>query len=411
MTVYVSCDHMTSLAAACRPLRLIVTGGGTGGHVYPALTVARAAEERLADFGIQLEMLWVGAANSMEERVAADEGIRFQAVATGKIRRDRNPLKMISAANVRDVGRVPLGIAQAYAVVSRFAPDAVLSTGGYVALPVGIATWANRRPLVVHEQTSRLGLANRVLAHAATRVAISWEASRELLPRRARRTAVLTGNPVRPDLLTGVAQRALQAPELTGFDPNLPTLYVTGGAQGSVQINGLVQENLDWLLTRANVIHQCGGRSLDALRAHGSLLPANLAKRYVVTDFIGSELPDVLALADIAVARSGAGTLAEFTALGMPSVQVPLTSSAGNEQVHNAQSAHRAGAAVALCGNEATAENLRTALAPLLEDTAARLPMSRQARAMGKPGAAQRLTDLLLDVMRPRACRPVDDRL
>ncbi|SDG75039.1 UDP-N-acetylglucosamine--N-acetylmuramyl-(pentapeptide) pyrophosphoryl-undecaprenol N-acetylglucosamine transferase [Sinosporangium album] len=156
-----------------RPFRLIVTGGGTGGHTYPALTAIRTLKARLAATGGTLQALWVGTADSLEARVAGSEGIDFAAVATGKIRRSANPLKMISPENIKDMGNVPRGVGQARRLVADFRPDVVLATGGYVAVPVGVAAWMCRRPLVVHEQTVRLGLANRLLARTATRIAVS----------------------------------------------------------------------------------------------------------------------------------------------------------------------------------------------------------------------------------------------
>ncbi|MEU4296388.1 UDP-N-acetylglucosamine--N-acetylmuramyl-(pentapeptide) pyrophosphoryl-undecaprenol N-acetylglucosamine transferase [Kitasatospora aureofaciens] len=377
-----------------RAFRLIVTGGGTGGHTYPALTAVRTARSRLAAAGRGLDVLWVGTRNSLESRVAASEGIEFEAVATGKIRRHRNPLKMVSPANVRDMARVPLGVAQARAVVSRFRPDVVLATGGYVAVPVGIAASLCRRPLVVHEQTVRLGLANRTLAGRAERIAVSSESTLSLLPEASRSIAVVTGNPVRPEVLTGDADKAIQSLGLHGFHRDLPTVYVTGGAQGSEQINGLVAEVLPWLLTGANVIHQCGPANEEALRARAAGLPAELAARYWLTGFVGPELPDVLALADVVIARSGAGTIAELTALGKAAVLIPLASSAGNEQAHNASHLQDAGAAVALLG-DVTPDRLRDAMGPLLGDVEQRTTVAERARAYGRPDAADRLVDVL----------------
>ncbi|MEY9842744.1 glycosyltransferase [Streptacidiphilus sp. EB103A] len=378
-----------------RALRLIVSGGGTGGHTYPALTTVRALRNLLAADGRDLEVLWVGTADSLEERVATAEGIAFKPVATGKIRRSGNPLKMVSAANVRDMGRVPLGAAQARSIVSDFRPDVVLATGGYVAVPIGLAAKMCGRPLVVHEQTVRLGLANKALARVAARFAVSSPSTIELLPEAARRTAVVTGNPVRPELLSGHKDKAVQALGLHGFDPSLPCVYITGGAQGSVQINTLVQQNLPWLLSQANVVHQCGPVSLQELRTGAAALPPELASRYHLTEFVGPELADVLALADVVVSRSGAGTIAEITALGKAAVLIPLASSAGNEQAHNAGHLDQAGAAVALLG-EVTAERLRAAVAPLLADPALRARIGERARAHGRPDAADRLVDLLL---------------
>ncbi|MGP3948545.1 UDP-N-acetylglucosamine--N-acetylmuramyl-(pentapeptide) pyrophosphoryl-undecaprenol N-acetylglucosamine transferase [Streptomyces sp. 7N604] len=393
-----SADLDRRIAAPGRPFRLIVTGGGTGGHTYPALTTIRTTSTRLARLGIGLDVLWVGTATGLEARVTEREGISFKTVATGKIRRSSNPLKLASPANIKDMGRVPLGAAQARAIVSEFKPDVVLSTGGYVAVPVGLAAKFCRRPLVIHEQTVRLGLANRALARAATRVAVSSESTLPLLPDSVRSSAVVTGNPVRPEVLTGQPDKAIGGLGLTGFNRTLPTVYVTGGAQGSVQINTVVGAVLPWLLTQANVIHQCGATSIEEARQYAAQLPDDIRPRYLVTDFVGSELPDVLALADVVISRSGAGTIAELTALGKPSVLIPLATSAANEQEHNALHLQQAGAAVALLKEAVTPEGLRRAVSSILSSPEKRQHMVEQARALGRPDAADRLTDVLLSV-------------
>ncbi|MCZ1009128.1 UDP-N-acetylglucosamine--N-acetylmuramyl-(pentapeptide) pyrophosphoryl-undecaprenol N-acetylglucosamine transferase [Streptomyces lydicus] len=378
-----------------RPFRLIVTGGGTGGHTYPAATVVRTLQSRFAATGEALDVLWIGTPDGLEARVAPAEGIAFTTVATGKIRRSSNPLKMASPANLRDMARVPLGVAQARKIVSDFRPDVVLATGGYVAVPAGLAARMCHRPLVLHEQTVRLGLANRKLAGSATRIAVSSESTVPLLPESVRSAAVVTGNPVRPEVLAGHPDKAFGSLGLDGFDRRLPTVYVTGGAQGSQQINEVVRDALPWLLSRANLVHQCGPANLAGLQQHAAALPAELAARYHLTGFVGPELPDVLALADLVISRSGAGTLAELTALGKPAVFIPLASSAGNEQAHNARHLEESGAAVALLG-DVTAAALRNAVGPLLSDPARRDLMAERARTHGRPDAADRLVDVIL---------------
>ena len=374
----------------------MVTGGGTGGHTYPALTAVRTLQARLAGQGGGLDVLWVGKADSLESRVAAAEGIAFTSVATGKIRRSSNPLKLVSPSNVADMSRVPLGVLQARKAINGFRPDVVLATGGYVAVPVGVAaTRLCRVPLVVHEQTVRLGLANRTLAGAATRVAVSSESTLPLLSDSVRAAAVVTGNPVRAEVFTGQADKAIEALGLRGFDRRLPTVYVTGGAQGSQQINHLVRDVLPWLVENANVIHQCGPDNVTQLRQDTASLSASSAARYHLTGYVGAELPDVLALADLVVSRSGAGTIAELTALGKPGVFVPLATSAGNEQVHNARHLADNGAALALV-DDVSPERLREVLAPLLADPERRSAMAGRARAYGRPDAAERLVDVVL---------------
>lgn len=368
--------------------------------MYPALTTVSALRARLAQTGRALEVLWVGstAPDCLEGRVARDAGIAFVSVATGKIRRSKNLLNMLSSANLKDMMRVPKGVLQARKIINEFAPNVVLATGGYVAVPVGVAaaTLCGRQ-LVVHEQTVRLGLANRHLAGRAARVAVSSESTVTLLPESVQERTTVTGNPVRAEVLAGQAVRAVQALRLAGrFDSRRPTVYVTGGAQGAAQINELVADILPWLLERANVIHQCGPKHVDALRARTAGLPAELAARYLLTGYVGAELPDVLALADVVISRSGAGTLAELTALGKAAVFVPLATSAGNEQWHNAHELHTQGAAVALL-QEATPSALAEAVGPLLTDPAQRTMVAERARSQGRRDAADRLVDVLLE--------------
>ncbi|WEO92756.1 UDP-N-acetylglucosamine--N-acetylmuramyl-(pentapeptide) pyrophosphoryl-undecaprenol N-acetylglucosamine transferase [Streptomyces sp. FXJ1.172] len=379
------------------PFRLVVTGGGTGGHTYPALTAVRTLQARLAAEGRALETLWIGTADGLEARVAPAEGIPFTTVATGKIRRSKNPIKLVSPANVKDMARVPLGVLQARRRRQRRRGprDGSCSRRAATWLVRGCATRMCHRPLVLHEQTVRLGLANRKLAASAARICVSSESTLDLLSESARAVAVVTGNPVRPEVLSGQAERAVQALGLWGFDRSLPMVYVTGGAQGSQQINELVGESAQWLLQRANLIHQCGPTNEESLRARAAELPAELAARYHLAGFVSGELPDVLALADVVVSRSGAGTLAELTALGKPAVFVPLASSAGNEQVHNARHLEEAGAAIALTG-EVTPGQLQTAVGPLLADAPLRQAMAERARAYGRPDAADRLVDEIL---------------
>lgn len=379
-----------------RPLlRILVTGGGTGGHTYPALTTIRALQARLAGTGRRVEVLWVGVAHGLEARVAAAEQIPFRAVTTGKLRRSPNRREL--AANVVDVARIPLGIGQAIRAVARFRPDVVFSTGGYVSVPVGLAAFLLGRPYVMHEQILTLGLANRILARVATRILLSHASSLEHLAARARRRAVVTGNPVRPELLAGDRDRGLAAFDL---GPSLPVLLITGGAQGAVQVNDLVAAVLPELLRHCQVVHQCGEHSLRAMRQAAGALPAGLAHRYRFVDYLHGELPDVLAAADVVVARSGAGTVAELTALGKACVLVPLIPTGGDEQRRTARYLTDRGAARMLAGDQATSDALRKEILALLDDPDRRRDLAATARRYGRPDAADRVVTELLETAR-----------
>jgi UDP-N-acetylglucosamine--N-acetylmuramyl-(pentapeptide) pyrophosphoryl-undecaprenol N-acetylglucosamine transferase len=377
-------------------IRLVVTGGGTGGHTYPALTtireVRRIVEARAAGGAPhELEILWVGTAAGLEAKVAPAQGIRFKALVTGKVRRGRSAAALLR--NVVDMVKVPLGVVQAVGYMLKERPDVVFSVGGYVSVPMGVAAWLTRRPLVMHEQILTLGLANKLLARFATVVALSNESSLGSLPARAKRRAVVTGNPIRAELLTGDREAALRRFDLDGDEP---VVYVTGGAQGSAQINDLISAILPELLAHSQVIHQCGAASAQRMREAADALPDKLRARYVLLEYINDEMPDVLAAADLVVSRSGAGTLAELTAVGLVPVLVPLVPTGGDEQRRNARRMVEAGAGRMLSGGDATPERLLAELLELLGDPRQRTRMADSSRALGRPHAANTVATLLL---------------
>jgi UDP-N-acetylglucosamine--N-acetylmuramyl-(pentapeptide) pyrophosphoryl-undecaprenol N-acetylglucosamine transferase len=251
-----------------------------------------------------------------------------------------------------------------------------------------------RRPLVMHEQILTLGLANRILARLADRVLLSHESSIDHLPARAKARAVVTGNPIRPEILSGNRNRALAAYHL---DPRLPLVYVTGGAQGAVQVNNLVADILPGLLPRCQVLHQCGDFSLDRMRQVADAVPEHLRSRYRVVDYVHGELPDVLSAADIVVARSGAGTVAELTALGKACVFIPLIPTGGDEQRRTARHLADAGASRMLAGPDASANRLYEEIMMLLDHPERRQELANAARQHGRPRAAAAVASAIID--------------
>jgi UDP-N-acetylglucosamine--N-acetylmuramyl-(pentapeptide) pyrophosphoryl-undecaprenol N-acetylglucosamine transferase len=378
-----------------RGIRIVVTGGGTGGHTYPALTTIRALRARFAETGTNVQFLWVGVATGLEARICRQEGIPFRAITTGKLRRSPTPREL--AKNVADAFRIPLGVLQAFGIVLRTRPDVVLSTGGYVCVPIGVAAWAVRRPLVMHEQIVTLGLANRILARLATRVLLSHESSIGHLPARARGRAVVTGNPIRPEVLAGDRRRGLAA---YGPDAQPPLVLVTGGATGALQVNDLVARILPDVLPHCHMLHQSGEYGFAKAREAAAGLPEPLARRYRVVDYIHDELPDVLAAADVVIARSGASTVAELTGLGKAVILIPLVPTGGDEQRRTARHLAEAGAARMLTGADATPERLRDELLALLKNPGERQRMADAARQHGRPDAADRVAQELMGAIR-----------
>lgn len=366
-------------------VRLAIAGGGTGGHVLPALAVVEELRRRstLAD------VLWIGSHDGLEREAAANAGIPFVAVPTGKLRR------YVSVRNVTDAARIPLGIAAARRSLKHFAPNVVLSTGGFVSVPAVIAA-RGIAPVLTHEQTAVLGLATRINARFAAVLAISHERT-SAEARRLHDNVQVTGNPVRSGLTDGDRERGLA---WLGFSDALPVVYVTGGARGASPINQRVAAILPELLAHAQVVHQTGPAKVNAdaesMRQRQSALPVELQRRYRVFEFVRDELPDLYAASNLVVGRAGAGTIAELAYVGLPAILIPLPGAGGDEQVANARVLSEVGAAIVLPQSEATPNRLLHELLTLLTDPERQDRMAEAARSVSRPGAARALADSLL---------------
>ncbi|MDR3707205.1 MAG: UDP-N-acetylglucosamine--N-acetylmuramyl-(pentapeptide) pyrophosphoryl-undecaprenol N-acetylglucosamine transferase [Capsulimonadaceae bacterium] len=388
-------------------LRILITGGGTGGHAVPAIATAKAIRELALEDGTWKPVfLYVGSESGVEQKLAEEAGIDFEAIKTGKLRRSANPVRMINRANIADLARVPIGINQAARAVARFRPNVVFSTGGYVCVPAALAAQARRIPVVAHEQTVQIGLANKIVMPRAARIALSYPETAECLGPSQRARSVVTGNPVRTDgFMDGIAERAATWAGFVSADHDLPAIYITGGAKGSRVINVAVSECAGELLAHCRVIHQCGRQpgdqqDIDLLNATVVALPEELRSRYHAVEFVGPEIGDVYALADLIVARSGAGTVAEVCALGKAALFIPLVPTGGDEQRRNAQRLADAGAAAILAQDSLSGPALRDAIVKLLDHPAQLRRMGEAARTLARPHAARDLAKLVVETAR-----------
>ena len=373
------------MAGSPQELRLAITGGGTGGHVLPALAVMDELRRR----GALADLIWIGSRDGVERQAAEKAGIRFVSIPTGKLRR------YLSLQNLTDAARVPLGVLAARRALATFRPDVVLSTGGFVSVPAVVAA-RGIAPVLAHEQTAILGLANRINARFADVLAVSHTQT-EPLARQLHRRVVVTGNPVRVGLTAGDRSRGLRT---LGFKEGIPGVYVTGGARGASPINQRIAALLPGILDRTQIVHQTGPLSANADAANlaqmRETLPETVRDRYTVVEFLRDELPDVYAAADLVVGRAGAGTIAELAYIGLPAILVPLPGARGDEQALNAQVLGDAGAAVVIPQSDATPERLQMEILALLDDPQRRARMSNAARAVARPDATARLAEELL---------------
>lgn len=369
------------------PLRLLIAAGGTGGHVLPAVAVIEELHAR----DMPLELLWIGSHKGVERDIAASQGIPFAAIQTGKLRR------YLALETVTDMLRLPVGLVQAFLKVRRFRPDVIFSTGGNVSVPTVVAG-SRLAPILTHEQTAQVGIANKIAARFAQRFAASYDETAEIA-RGMHDHVVVTGNPVRASLALGLASRGWKH---FGLRPGLPVIFVTGGARGASAINERIEALLPDLLETVQVVHQAGPASanddaarLAALRASW---PSYLQERYVVREFLGPEIADLYAIADLVIGRAGAGTVAELAYLGKPAILIPLPGTWGDEQRKNAAILAKNDAAVVLEQAESSAEDLRKAIDDLVSDPIRRERMTANALRVSRPDAASRLVDEILSL-------------
>lgn len=355
----------------------------TGGHHNSALVVAeelRKKGSKVIWFGHKFSM-WGDKKPGAEYEEVTGAGFEFIEIKAGKFYRTYHPLKL---------ARIPFGFIQSFYYLLKFRPSLILSFGGYLAVPVVVSGWLMRVPIITHEQTVVYGLANRVIQFFAKKIFVSWESSLKHFPASK---AVHTGLPIRPKIFN-------QPKGKFDFKNDLPTLYVTGGKQGSHLINQVLAEALPGLIGKYNLIHQCGRSAiyddLAFLNKIKSRLPEKLKKRYFVRDYIfQSEIGSVFAAADLVVSRAGAHITYENAALGKPGLFIPIPWSYANEQFKNAQILKQAGLAEILTQERLSAESLSRMIEMMIANLDRYKKNSAKAQKLIKLDAAKKIVELV----------------
>lgn len=313
--------------------KIVMTGGGTAGHVTPNI----ALFDSLQKDGYEIH--YIGSYEGIEKGLIEDKKIPYYGISSGKFRRYR------SWKNLTDPFRVLHGFFQARRLLGRIRPNVVFSKGGFVSVPVVMAAKTRHIPVIIHESDLTPGLANKLAMPSATKVCCNFP---ETLPYLPKEKAVLTGSPIRQELLHGNKQAAK---DFCGFTGDLPILMVMGGSIGSVYINNAIRGCIDTLLTKYQIIHLCGKGNIDE-----SLKDK---KGYAQFEYISENLPDLFAAADLVVARAGANSICELLALHKPNILIPLSRNASRgDQILNANSFAKQGFSVVLEEEEVTAEKL-----------------------------------------------------
>ena len=324
--------------------KIVLTGGGTAGHVTPNLALV----ESLTESGYEIE--YIGSYEGIEKTLAADYGLKYHGIATGKLRR------YFDLKNFTDPFRVIKGFFQASKLMKEIKPDVVFSKGGFVSVPVVIAAGKRKIPVIIHESDMTPGLANRLSFKYATKVCCNFPETVKELPEGK---AVLTGTPIRKELFTGDKEKARQ---FCGFTNDKPVIMVMGGSLGAVAVNNAVRNVLSELLKQFNVIHLCGKGKLDE-RLTGT-------EGYVQYEYIKDELKDLFALSDVIISRAGANAICEIVALKKPNILIPLSAKASRgDQILNAKSFEKQGFSVMIEEEDITDEKLYETILKVYNDS------------------------------------------
>lgn len=317
--------------------KIILTGGGTAGHVTPNLALLPSLRKE------EFEIHYIGSYNGIERRLIEDAGIPYDGISSGKLRR------YFDIKNFSDPLRVLKGYGQAKRLMKQYRPDIVFSKGGFVSVPVVLAAKHYKIPVIIHESDMTPGLANKICIPAAKKVCCNFPETLNYLPKDK---AVLSGSPIREELLTGDRLSGLQ---YAGLSTNRPVILVIGGSLGSVTVNHAVRSILPKLLSQFQVIHICGKGNLDE-----SLIGTS---GYVQYEYVDKPLRHLFAAADLIISRAGANSICEILALRKPNILIPLSAAASRgDQILNANSFAKQGFSTVLEEEVLTSDTLYQAV-------------------------------------------------
>lgn len=348
-------------------MKILLSGGGTGGSVSPLLAIVEQLRHKQPD----VEFLWLATKHGPEEKLVTAYNIPIKKIFSGKFRR------YFSLKNFLAPFLVIAGFFQSLAIIFKFKPQLVLAAGGFVAVPVVWAAWILKKPSLIHQQDVEAGLANKLMAPFAKVTTVTFEKS---LADFSQKKTVLTGNPVRQDILAGNREQGF---DFFKLDPNLPTILVIGGGTGSARLNDLIFNSLDSLVKFCQVIHITGGRTTK-LAQHS---------RYRSFDFLTDQMKHAYAVADLVISRAGMSVLTELAALRKPAVVIPISHS---HQEANAIEFFKNNAIAMLAELDLTYEKFSAAIKEILFDQAELANLSRNMAKIMPGRATEKILDLIL---------------
>ncbi|MCL5947223.1 MAG: undecaprenyldiphospho-muramoylpentapeptide beta-N-acetylglucosaminyltransferase [Chloroflexi bacterium] len=368
-------------------MHIVIAGGGSGGHVFPGLAVAAEMRRRHPE----ITVTWIATHRGLEFSLVEKTGLPVLPIRAGKLNR------FLGKQLITDFLRIPLGCIDALRILRRIHAAAVLTCGGYVSVPVGLAARFLNIPFIALQQDVKPNLSNRIIAPFATYIAVAFSQSAQFFPKTRVR---ITGNPLRSSLFTGNPER-LRAQ--FSLEQALPTILVLGGSQGAAAVNELLWKDLAQWLEFCQVLHSTGKSWIHRAGIIRQTLPERLAKRYVPLPFLDEEYADALALADIVISRAGAASLSELAVIGKCAILIPLPSSRSTSpQEANAHLLEMADAAVVFRQKELSPDLLRCAAQNLLNDPLRRERLRNNIQGFATVNGTLYVADLLTDLIHPQ---------
>jgi len=365
-------------------MRVLITGGGTGGHIYPGLAIAQELKQRDS----AIEILFVGTEKGLEKEIVPQAGLAFATITVEGLQRK------ISLQTLRAGMRLLKGLGQARSILQKFKPDLVVGTGGYVCGPiVAIAAWQGI-PTLIHEQNAFPGITNRLLSKWVKKIAITYPESKKYFPINK---IVITGNPVRPEVICAERKESLQKLKL---EEDKKTVLVFGGSRGARSINqAMLEARADLAdLEGVQIIHVTGQGDFAWISGQKSMV--EVKKGNIIIRPYLHDMPTALAAADLVVCRAGATTLAELTVRGLPAILIPYPYATDNHQEYNARSLEKIQAALVLLDKDLNGNTLKQAIAQLINNSEKIQFMSENSKSLGKVKAAQEIVDCLFSLLK-----------
>ena len=373
-------------------MKIVFTGGGTGGHFYPVIAIAEAVHDLVNEKRLVPPELYYLAPTPFDSKALFDNGITYVKIPAGKLRR------YFSFANLTDSFKTLAGTLTALVTLFRLYPDVVMSKGGYASVPVVLAARWLGIPVVIHESDAKPGRANLLAAKFAKKIAISFDSAAQYFPKRAQKRIARTGIPIRKALMRAEAEGARQ---YLGLEIGLPTILILGGSQGSQKINDAVVSALPDLVSFANVIHQTGPANLKAIQGLADVALTNNPDkgRYHPFDYLSEiSLQRAAGAATVVISRAGAGTIAEIATWKKPAILIPIPESISHDQRTNAYAFARTGAAVVLEEQNLTPHLLASEAKHIATDEKLAREMGAKSAGFTDPDAARVLAGELLTI-------------